>query len=173
MLVREYKKEDLDGVAKVHVDAWISTYSGMIPREYLISRTYEKQQKKWNDRLFNNKNTDEFMFVLENEDKEVVGFATAIINDEDSNFDSTLYTIYILKEYQGKGFGRMLIKAVTEKLVSLGAKSMILFAFANNCACEFYEHLGGKKGNSSIINISGVDLIEVEYYWNEINHLTI
>lgn len=45
----------------------------------------------------------------------------------------------------------MLIKAVTEKLVSLGAK----------------------KGNSSIINISGVDLIEVEYYWNEINHLTI
>ncbi|MGL5378373.1 hypothetical protein [Clostridium sp.] len=121
MLVREYKKEDLDGVDKVHVDAWISTYSGMIPREYLISRTYEKQQKKWNDRLFNNKNTDEFMFVLENEDKEVVGF------------------------------GRMLIKAVTEKLVSLGAK----------------------KGNSSIINISGVDLIEVEYYWNEINHLTI
>ena len=171
MVVREYKKEDLYSVAKVHVDTWTSTYTNIISKEYLENRTYDKQVKKWENRLFNNTDTNEFMFVAENVEGEVVGFSTASINDIDSRFDSTLYTLYILKEYQKNGIGRLLVKAVASKLRGLGAKTMSLSAFAENCSCNFYEHIGGKQGEKKIVNIAGIDIVEVSYEWDDITFL--
>ena len=153
------------------MDAWNTTYVGIIPQEYLQSRTYEEQQEKWRKRLFENNDTKEFMFVLENDDKQVVGFSTAMVNDKPSEIDSTLYTIYIDKDYQGKGLGKILIKAVMSELCSLGAKSMSLAALAENNSCKFYEHLGGKKVSEKIIDIYGAELIEVLYVWDDIASL--
>ena len=171
MVIREYRKEDLYSVAKIHVDTWNSTYLNIVPKTYLESRTYEAQKKKWIDRLFNNEDTKEFMFVAENENGDVVGFSTGSLNDLGSEFDSTLYTIYILKDYQNNGLGKSLMKVVASKLILLGAKNMVLSAFAENKACDFYEHLGGKKGNQNIVNIEGIDLIEINYEWEDINCL--
>lgn len=171
MVIREYRKEDLYSVAKVHVDTWNSTYSNIVPEEYLKISTYESQKKKWIDRLINNEDTNEFMFVAENQNGDVVGFSTGSLNDLGSVFDSTVYTLYILKDYQNKGLGKSLIKAVASKLRLLGAKNIVLSAFAENKACNFYEHLGGKQGKKNIVNIAGVDLIEVDYEWKDINCL--
>lgn len=169
MVIREYRKEDLYSVAKIHVDTWNSTYFDIFPEGYLKSRTYEMQKKKWIDRLFSNEDTKEFMFVAENENGDVVRFSTGSLNDLCSEFDSTLYTLYILKNYQNKGIGKSLIKAVASKLRLLGAKNMILSAFEENNACNFYEHLGGKQGNKKVVNIDGIDLIEIDYEWEDIN----
>jgi len=145
--------------------------ANIVPEEYLKNRTYENQTKKWKDRLFNNTDINEFMFVVENDEGEVVGFSTGSINDTGCDFESTLYTLYILKEYQNKGFGRLLVKAVATKLRDLGANNMVLCAFAENSACDFYEHLHGKQGDKGIINIAGNDLVEVSYEWNDITSL--
>lgn len=172
MLIREYKKEDLDAISKIHIDTWNSTYMDIVPDEYLKSKTYENQKKKWSDRLFCNIDTKEFMFVAENDKGDVVGFSTGSLNDLDGVFDSRLYTLYILKDYQNKGLGKLLMKAVALKLKELGAKNMVLSAFAENKSCNFYEHLGGKLGKKTVVNIMGTDLIEVDYYWEDINYIT-
>lgn len=171
MVIREYRKEDLCSVSRVHVDTWNSTYSNIVPEEYLKIRTYESQNKKWINRLFSNEDTKEFMFVAENEKGDVVGFSTGSLNDLGSAFDSRLYTLYILNDYQNKGLGMSLIKAVASKLRELGAKNMVLSVFAENKACIFYEHLGEKQGKKNIVNIAGVDLIEIDYEWEDINCL--
>ncbi|MGL5651776.1 MAG: GNAT family N-acetyltransferase [Paraclostridium sp.] len=171
MIVREYKKEDLDSVVKVHIDTWNSAYREIVPEECLLNRTYKKQKEKWSSRLFNNTDTREFMFVAENDKGEIVGFASAIVNDTEEKFDSTLYTLYIIEEYQTKGFGKVLIKSIASKLNDLGAKSMVLYAFELNKACKFYEHLGGVQGDKNIVNISDKDLVEVEYIWEDISSL--
>ncbi len=170
MIIREYKKEDLYSVAKVHVDTWNSAYQNILPKDYLKNRTYENQFKKWIDRLFNNA-TNEFMFIAENEEGQVVGFSTASLYDKDCAFDSTLYTLYILQEYQRMGIGKLLVKAVALKLKQLGAKNMILSAFAENKACDFYEHIGGRLVDKKIINIAGIELFEASYAWNDIDYL--
>lgn len=171
MIIREYKKEDLYSVAKVHVDVWNSTYSNIILEEYLRNRTYENQVKRWSDRLFDNPDTKEFMFVVENRDNEVIGFSSATIDDKDCKYDSILYTLYILEEYQKQGLGKMLVKAVASKLKVLGARSMILWAFAENDACSFYEHLGGKRSEERTVNIGGNDLLEIAFVWDDITVL--
>jgi len=90
MIVHEYKREDLFSVSKIHVDTWKSTYKNIVPKEYLNNLIYENQKEKWLNRLLNNSNTNEFMFVVENESGEIVGFSTATLNDEDCKFHSTL-----------------------------------------------------------------------------------
>jgi len=79
--------------------------------------------------------------------------------------------LYILEEYQNRGIGRLLVKTVASRLKSLGAESMVLWAFTDNNACNFYEHLGGKQGEKKLANIAGVDLVEVSYEWVNINSL--
>lgn len=171
MKIREYKREDLFSVSKIHVDTWKSTYKKIVPEEFLNNLTYEKQNEKWLNRLFNNGNTNEFMYVAENEFGEVVGFSTAALNDKDCKIHSTLFTLYILKECQNRGIGRLLVKTVAARLKSLGAESIVLWAFAENNACNFYEHLGGSQADKNVVNIAGVDLVEVSYQWEDINSL--
>ncbi|MBU3202089.1 GNAT family N-acetyltransferase [Clostridium estertheticum] len=171
MLVREYRKEDLHFVAKVHIDTWNYTYANIISKDYLKNRTYEGQARKWMDRLFNNADTNEFMFVVENGNGEVVGFSSGSMNNKNCDFDSILYTLYVSKEYQKKGFGRLLVKTVASKLKDLGANNIVLWAFVENSACNFYEHLDGKRGEKRIVNIAGDALVEVSYEWDDITSL--
>lgn len=170
LIIREYKKEDLGSVAKVHVDTWNSAYADILPQDYLKSRTYESQLKKWVDRLLKS-NTAEFMLVAQNDDGNIIGFSTGSLNKKGCIFDSTLYTLYILKEYQNMGLGKSLVKAVASRLYKSGAKSMVLSALAENSACNFYEHIGGKQVDKKTVNIAKNDVAEVSYAWDDISCL--
>lgn len=167
MIIREATISDSYAVAKVHVDSCNTTYKEIIPEEFLKDRTYKGQEKKWLDRLFNNSNTKEFMFVAENEDGELVGFAAASHESEDDRFQGILYTLYILEDYQRKGIGIMLVSAVVRRLMDLGIKSMMVWVLAENSSRKFYEYLGGKAVKEQMIN-KGKDLLEIAYGWDNI-----
>ena len=51
--VREAMPCDAAAIARVHVDAWRTTYRGIVPDEYLSSLSYEKSQQRW-ERLLTN-----------------------------------------------------------------------------------------------------------------------
>lgn len=46
LIIREAKRKDIYSIAKIHADAWNTTYMNIIPEEYLKNRTYEGQAKK-------------------------------------------------------------------------------------------------------------------------------
>lgn len=54
-----------------------------------------------------------------------------------------IYHLAVHPDYQGKGYGKVLLNQVISELKSLGALKIHLFVFSDNQpAAEFYRHLG-------------------------------
>ncbi|MFK4429194.1 hypothetical protein ABH962_000543 [Bacillus sp. RC54] len=51
--IRRAIKDDIRGIAKVHVDSWKTTYKGIFADEFLENITYEQREK--NGKIFFNK----------------------------------------------------------------------------------------------------------------------
>ena len=51
MHVREANVPDATAIAKVHVESWRTTYTGVVPDEYLAQLSYEQHQQVWRDIL--------------------------------------------------------------------------------------------------------------------------
>ena len=47
--IRRAIKDDIQGIAKVHVDSWKATYKGIFADEILDNIAYEKREKQWED----------------------------------------------------------------------------------------------------------------------------
>ena len=168
MLIRKANKLDVDSIAKIHVDVWNTTYTGVVSSKYLAGRTCEKQAEGWLERVFNNTESNEVVYVAEADGGNVVGFASGAVRVGNDSFDGELYTLYIFQEYQGRGIGRALFNTIASALHGQGAKTMILWVFAYNPACAFYEHLGGKMVDRRLIRKGGEDIQAVAYCWEDL-----
>lgn len=162
MKIRIATQNDINQIAKVHVDSWRSTYKKILSSEYLNSLSYESRAKNWKRRLFSNE-FDEFMFVAENERNEIIGFASGCSCNSSPEYDGILYTLYILEEYQKKGIGKLLFNAMVEEFKALGIKSFILWVFDSNSATKFYERMGGERFDERIEEVGGYTLKECSY----------
>src|SRR5699024_10033469 len=107
MEIRKANLNDSLGVAKVQVDSWKITDKNMVPDIYLNQRTYENRQEKWQDII-----SKQIVCVAENNKGEIVGFSNVGVERKGKypDYKSELYAIYLLKEYQGKGIGKLLFK---------------------------------------------------------------
>jgi hypothetical protein len=65
--IREARLEDAAAIAKVHVDSWQTTYSALLPEEYIKKRTYQKRFNNWKKRLdvTTKTETDYLIYVAE------------------------------------------------------------------------------------------------------------
>jgi ribosomal protein S18 acetylase RimI-like enzyme len=170
VLIREANRSDAAGIARVHVDVWRTTYQGIVPDDYLASLNREKKERRWRQMLASNGN--DFAFVAENKDKEIIGFASAGKNqDSDEAFAGELYTIYLLESYQRRGIGKLLFKAVVEHFARQETSSMLLWVLAENPFRAFYESLGGERVSEKEVVIGDMSLIEVAYGWKSLDPL--
>jgi L-amino acid N-acyltransferase YncA len=98
MNIREAKVSDAEGVAKVHVDCWRTTYKGIVSDVYLERMSYERRAELWSENIAR---TDNYVLVAEREDGKIIGFADGgkrETNQVENSGDLT--SIYILEEYQ-------------------------------------------------------------------------
>jgi ribosomal protein S18 acetylase RimI-like enzyme len=167
MIVREANKDDLLSIGKVQVDSNRSTYVGIMPEDYLNNLSYESKASEWEEKLFNAKST-QFMYVAENDDANIVGFASGSIVRANDLFEREIYSIYILKEFQRKGIGKLLIKAIITKFIESNVSSMILWTLQDNPSRLFYKHLGGKIVDKRLIDRGGKELQQIAYAWEDI-----
>ena len=49
--IRRATIHDASGIAKVHVDSWRTTYTGIVPQEYLDSLDYAARTELWKRQL--------------------------------------------------------------------------------------------------------------------------
>ncbi|QUL99425.1 MAG: GNAT family N-acetyltransferase [Candidatus Fermentithermobacillus carboniphilus] len=174
-LVRRATIGDLDGLVRVHVDTWKTTYKGILPDEFLDRLTYAGRRDQW-VRILSGPDM-KYLFVAEDESgfpgtnvecaSKVVGFASGGPNrDKDGQYKGEVYAIYILKDYQGKGLGRSLFTRVSGALLEDGFDSIKVWVLTDNAAARrFYEALGGKLVESRYIKIGGASYEEVAYGW--------
>lgn len=165
--VRPAEIRDAAAIARVHVESWRTTYRGLLPDDFLDSLGEARYEERWRRSL-----TDEATRVYVAEDgHEVVAFASAGREraGEDS-YAGELYAIYVLREAQGLGHGRSLVRAAVAGLRDMELRDMIVWVLRDNApARRFYERLGGVYVRTQPITIGPATLDEVSYGWRSLD----
>lgn len=169
--VRPATAEDIPGITGVHVDAWRSTYRGIVPQAFLDGLSYRDRETLWR-RVFSGAAGEHGVFVVDAGAAGIVGFVDgARGRTSDTVYEGELLAIYLLEDFQGRGLGRNLTLRLAEWFIARGIRSMRLWVLADNPACRFYEALGGRRIETKRIDIGGADLEEVAYGWTEIMNI--
>ncbi|MET3193834.1 GNAT family N-acetyltransferase [Gottfriedia sp. OAE603] len=164
MKLRAAKLTDAPGIAKVHVDSWRTTYKNIISNEFLQKLSYEQRANSWFQNLSNPNN---YVFVVENNEGDIVGFADCgkrTSNQIDESGDIT--SIYILEEYQGQGIGKQLMHQLFIQCHKLGFNRVFVAVLEDNNTRYFYEYYGAKLRKTEKIKIGGTDLNLLGYEWD-------
>jgi GNAT superfamily N-acetyltransferase len=167
ILIRRAEPNNAAGIAHVHVQAWHSTYRGIVPDSYLDSLDEAERADHWRDLL------ESGMVVLVAERAgQVIGFATGgKSRDGVANCDAELYAIYLLEEAQRARIGRDLLHELARTLREQGFRSMEVWVLARNSAREFYARMGAEYARSKEIEIGGATLMEMAYVWPDLSAL--
>ena len=167
-VIRPAQTDDASAIARVHVDTWRTTYTGIIPDEHLSNLSYDRAQANWFGYL-SNPESETHAFVAEDETGQLVGFASGgPLRERLGNYDGELYVLYVLRPFQGMGYGKLLVSRVAHDLTSRGYHSLVIWVLKENPACRFYERLGGWQIAEKAIEIGGKELIDVAYVWPDL-----
>ncbi|GGI42543.1 GNAT family N-acetyltransferase [Mammaliicoccus stepanovicii] len=101
MIIRDKKSSDIESLAEVHYQSWISAYEGMIPDDYI------ERHHKFNAPC-----------LVAEVDDSIVGFLM-YSKDKDSdvgNYCGEIMVIYLLKEFQNKGVGSKLMEEAEQRM---------------------------------------------------------
>ena len=163
-IIRHAPPTDATAIAKVHIDSWRSTYTGIVDDGYLKSLDPVTKAAWWAKAI-----AQGAVVHVAVVDGQIVGFANGGKNREERKYEGELYALYLLKEYQGKGIGTLLFDAVVSELKSKGITSMIVWVLRDNPSKEFYIRQGGLYLRDMEIEIGGQTLIEESYSWDNIS----
>lgn len=170
MKIRKATVIDAMGIAKVQVDTWRSTYKNIVSDEYLAQLSYDAREEMWQKIIPINS-----VYVAENDQGEIIGFSCGgkKNGEEYPEYNSELFAIYILQDYQKKGIGKLLVKPIVEDLIDQAINSMIVYVFEDNPATKFYESLGGKKIDHLDTEFSTEEkkVYELVYGWDDIRQI--
>lgn len=160
VLVRNASLEDASNIAQVHVDAWIQTYEGLIPEDYIKAQTLEKREALWCKII--SKNLAHVLVAEQNHN--LIGFASFGQDTHSPTPNSyELTSIYLLPKDTGRGVGKALYSECEKRLQHLQAASVSLWVLdTNHRAINFYNKLGfeatGKSNKERSGNITLNDL---------------
>ncbi|QSH41255.1 GNAT family N-acetyltransferase [Lentisphaerota bacterium ZTH] len=174
MHIRELKPEDLELIAAVHHKAWLDTYSsGVLPQKVINFMTLDKWRKSWEKNLC--PCNQDFHLCAETPRGRITAFASFGANLDPANcreYPGRLLRIYVLREFQGQGIGRTLIKNGISWLMSQQLNAMTVHVVeANISACRYYEHLGGTIIYRCNVDRLGYSIGELTYGWPDISSL--
>lgn len=171
MMIRKAVEADAAGIARVYVDSWRTTYTGLLPEQALARRSSADRQEYWAWAL-TSQEPPRAIFVAESEEREIVGFASGGPERAwDLDFEAEVYAIYLLEDYQGRGLGSRLMGALAGYLAEAGLSSLMVWVLASNPAVQFYLRLGGLKVGEREETIAGTVLHEHAYAWERIEEL--
>lgn len=169
MRIRPATIADAAGIARVQVDAWRTTYRGIIPDHVLDGLDYGQREARWTQILGQ---PAPWCYVAEAPSGRTVGFAACgPERDGDPEYRGELWAIYLLQEVQGQGLGRRLVRTAAGRLLQAGFTTMLVWVLAANPARHFYARLGGAPVRTKPYEIGGVTLEEIGYGWTDLSGL--
>jgi ribosomal protein S18 acetylase RimI-like enzyme len=170
-LTRPARADDALAMARVHVDTWRTTYGGIVPDEHLANLSYERACAGWLEVLVDPQGGTH-AFVGEGQEGQIVALASCgPLLEPLEDFDAEMYVLYILKSFQGMGYGRLLLRQAAQDLISRGYSSLIVWVLKDNPACGFYERLGGRRVAEKFVEIGGKQLLDVGFAWPDLHKL--
>ncbi|WP_253907683.1 GNAT family N-acetyltransferase [Bacillus sp. WMMC1349] len=140
----------------------------------MLSRPSVKHQAElWRTSLRDSQHQD-IVYVAEETDGKMIGFASGGPNrDHLSKYKGEVSALYLLLQYQRKGIGSRLMKAIVEELVKKNIKSLMVWVLAGNPSINFYEKLGGRQSTTKQIQIGEDDFKAIAIGWTDINNFLL
>lgn len=142
LIIRCAKPEDVMGMHEVFLAGWLTTYPN---EEYGI--TVEDIRYKYEQALLPEKLAARKLRLAEPKDQELVlvceldgRIIGVCIGARESQYNQ-LQAIYVLSEFQGKGFGRLMFNEVVS-VFDKNKKTIVHVASYNEKAIGFYQKLG-------------------------------
>lgn len=166
MIIRKRKKEDCAFIQKIVTTSWQQTYRGIVSDTFLNNLPQTEEMRIQNSiHQFDEK--DNPYLVLEVDEK-IVGFVRyAKAEDERYPAYGEITALYVLKEYHGKGYGKLLFEKAISELKKLHFDKMIVGCLKGNKTNQFYQHMGGVLDSTRIFSLTGEDLIENVYVFSK------
>ncbi len=166
MLIRPGRKSDSPAIARVLVDTWRSTFDGLLPAVFLDSMSVEAQLAR-HESYFSQ--PDVVYRVVEDSCDGVVGFASAGPDRGAREVGAgELYAIYLREAVQRQGRGRELFLSVVEALADSFVSLRVRVLAVNPCL-PFYERLGGRRGESAMLELGAEEFEEISFYWDALS----
>lgn len=141
--IRKATKDDCMDLAKLVTIVWNETYKGIVDESFL-QRLYKNERARGieSTKKFDNKERHKYVLLVNDE---LSGFINVGKCDK-TGFPGygEVYALYILKKYQGKGIGKMLLNIGKKELKDMGYNKFVIGCLKGNPSNDFYIHQGGK-----------------------------
>ena len=140
-VIRLARAEDAQALARVKRRAWESSYRGIYPDEKLDNYDYDRQAAGFAERAAK---PNAQLFVAEYDCVPVGYMCLEKIERSALGLNHEISLLYLLKEYQGRGFGREMFETGRKELARLGAESFVIACNKYNLPAQgFYKAMGG------------------------------
>ena len=155
--IRAAQARDLPDIAGIHHRGWERAYRLLLPAERIAAMRPERRSAFWAAALAE---PETLLLVAESEPEGaraaesapslLQGFlfggpvlAHEVRRGSPAGCAREVYALHVRAEAEGRGIGRALLAAAARRWRERGAQSFLLWCFAANPACGFYEALGG------------------------------
>lgn len=162
--IRTALPEEAEALADLHVRTWQQAYIGMLPDEYLRSLTFSERLPMWQRILSSSDRV--VVFVADYEGKPIGFSCGGISNDEDAGPTiGEMWSIYLLREFWGKGIGKELHDRLLEELRGREFDELTLWVMeSNDRTRRWYERQGWTQdGSQKTADLWGASILEVRY----------
>jgi len=153
VIIRNAVPADAEQITRAHVESWKTTYRGIFPDDWLDKSPETIAKNIENRRVRIAQDPDlGWPEIVAEVDGKIVGLASGGVNrNPDFPYQADLCAIYLLKEYQNQGIGKLLVRSFAELVLKNRMQSMIIWALEeNHKARRFYEKLGGKVAGATL-----------------------
>ena len=139
----EFKLADANDCHKLSIlkkEIWESTYRGIYADEVLDSYDYKYHEEKFAKKI----SSDEEVYLIFKEEEVIGYFSFGKPSYGYKNYQNSLNSLYILKEYQGMGVGSQVFEYLREYCLQQGITSFFTCCNMYNMqAFNFYLKMGG------------------------------
>lgn len=181
MKIRPAQAADAPAMARVIVDTFLETNLGLISDEAWQRRkeewTYDVSERAWLETIEEIASDHASMlciYVAEDENGEVVGFAYGCPSKDESERDDRAVigevdVLYIRQSHQRQGYGRALAQTAAAHLARRGMQKLHICTPDNSIQSRrFYERLGGQVVTTRDDYEDGEKVVLVVYEWADI-----
>ena len=166
---------DAEAIARVHLQSWRETYTGLLPDELIHAKTAAERATAWRNSLLaaaTNVGAQHHALLAYREQKLVAFGSFGPQRNHEiaaSGFAGEFSAKYVLQCAQRCGIGRTLMALMAAELLLDGFRSATVIVLRDNGpARQFYEHIGGAVLTERLENRGSITLPEVVYAWSEL-----
>ncbi len=158
---------DAPAIAHTHCASWRTTYPGQVPPHAIEAwANIERRTDSWSKVIAT---AGESVVIARDSTAPCLGFVSfSARRNKEVATDGQLRAIYLLQSAQGRGLGRKLTQRALSDMATLGFKSACVEVLKDNAAEHFYRYFGARFDHATPFEMSGVNLIEHIYVWDDL-----